>query len=84
KGSNATYAKKTAPPSKLKDGNKVKTPDTHPGEFQKNKDGSYTHKKTGWNFKKDPSEHGGDHYDAKPPNGKTGDYQNVYPDGTVR
>ena len=81
---NVSSAKKTAPPSKLKEGDKVKTPDTHPGEFTKNSDGSYTHDKTGWNFKKDPSRHGGDHYDAKPPGAKTGNYQNVYPDGTVR
>jgi len=71
-------------PSKLKNGDKVKTPDTHPGEFQKNKDGSYTHTKSGWTFKKDKSNHGGEHYDIRPKNGKTGDYYNVYPDGTIR
>lgn len=54
------------PPSKLKDGDKVKTPDSHPNEFQKNKDGSYTHKKTGWEIKKDPTQHGGPHWDVSP------------------
>ena len=76
-------AKSPSPPSKLKNGDKVKTPDTHPDEFKKNKDGSYTHKKTKWNFKPDYSRHGGDHWDASP-NGKTGNYVNVNPDGTIR
>ncbi len=76
-------AKSPAPPSKLKNGDKVKTPDTHPGEFTKKKDGSYEHKKTGWRFKKDPSKHGGDHWDASP-SGKSGDYINVNPNGSIR
>lgn len=75
--------KDPTPPSKLKDGDKVKTPDSHPDEFKKNKDGSYEHKKTGWKFKKDYSRHGGDHWDASP-DGKSGNYINVNPDGTIR
>ena len=71
-------AKDPTPPSKLKDGDKVKTPDTHPDEFKKKKDGSYEHKKTGWKFKKDYSRHGGDHWDASP-DGKSGNYINVNP-----
>lgn len=68
----------------MKDKNgRVKTPNTHPNEFNKNKDGSYTHKKTGWKFKKDPSNHRGPHWDAMPPRGKEGDYQNVSPDGRI-
>ena len=76
--------KKTKVPSKLKDGDKVKTPDSHPGEFQKNKDGSYTHKKTKWTFKKDKSNHHGEpHWDASPKNGKEGDYHNIGLDGKL-
>ena len=71
------------PPSKLKSGDKVKTPDTHPDEFKKKSDGSYEHKKTKWNFKKDYSRHGGDHWDASP-DGKSGNYINVNPNGTIR
>ena len=70
-----------APPSKLKDGEKVKTPDTHPDEWTKNKDGSYTHSKTGWNAKKDKSQHGGPHWDMKPP--KDSGHINVSPDGRI-
>ena len=75
--------KAPSPPSKLKDGDKVKTPDSHPNEFKKNKDGSFTHEKSKWNFKKDPSKHGGEHWDASP-TGKYGDHINVNPDGTIR
>ena len=71
------------PPAKLKNGDKVKTPDTHPDEFKKNKDGSYTHKKTKWTFKKDRSGHGGEHWDASP-SGKNKDYINVNPNGSIR
>ena len=82
-----TYAKGKAkdptPPSKLKDGDKVKTPKTHPDEFNKKKDGTYEHKKTGWQFKPDYSRHGGDHWDASP-DGKSGNYINVNLDGTIR
>ena len=76
---------KTKVPSGLKDKNtgKVKTPDTHSGEFNKTKEGTYTHNKTGWIFNKDKSGHRGDHWDAKPKNGKTGDYQNVSPNGNI-
>lgn len=36
------------PPSKHKVGDRVKTPDSHPSEFTKNKNGpGYTHNKTG-------------------------------------
>ena len=76
-------AKAPKPSSKLLDDDKVKTPDSHPDEFNKNKDGSYTHKKTKWKFKPDYSRHGGDHWDASP-DGKTGNYINVNPDGTIR
>ena len=44
---------------------------------------TYTHKKTGWQFKKDKGRHGGEHWDASP-TGNYGDYINVYPDGYVR
>ena len=77
-------SKKTKVPSKLKDGDKVKTPDSHPGEFQKNKDGSYTHKKTKWTFKKDRSNHyDGPHWDASPKNGKEEDYHNIGLEGKI-
>ncbi len=76
--------KRTPPPSGLKDNKgRIKTPNTHPNEFNKNKDGSYTHKKTGWKFKKDPSDHRGPHWDATPPREREGDYQNVSPDGRI-
>ena len=76
--------KKTKVPSKLKNGDKVKTPNTHPSEFKKNKDGTYTHKKSKWIFKKDRSNHyGGPHWDASPPNGKEGDYHNISLDGKI-
>ena len=73
--------KKTKIPSKLKVGNKVKTPDSHPSEFQKNKDGTFTHKKTKWIFKKDFMHK--DHWDASPKNGKQGDYQKISFDGRI-
>nr|WP_286174765.1 RHS repeat-associated core domain-containing protein [Harryflintia acetispora] len=78
------FAKKMPqPPSKLKDGDKVKTPDSHPDEFNKNKDGTYTHDKTGWNFgKARPGEqHGGPHWDVQPPRGSG--HINVGPDGNI-
>ena len=75
-------AKAPTPPSKLKNGDKIKTPDTHSDEFKKNKDGSYTHKKTKWNFRKDTLHKDG-HWDASP-SGKNGDYINVNADGTIR
>ena len=77
------YIAKTNIPSKLKNGDKVKTPDTNPNEFSKNKDGSYTHKKTGWKAKPDKSGHRGPHWDYSPPNGKSGDYWNVGPQGNI-
>ena len=75
------YAKKLTPPSKLRNGDKVKTPDTHPEEFQKNKDGSYTHKKTGWTASKDKSGHRGAHWDMSPP--RESGHINVDPNGKV-
>ena len=82
--SNIVLSKKTKIPSKLKVGNKVKTPDSHPSEFQKNKDGTYTHKKTGWKYKKDKSGHyGGDHWDLEPKNGQPGDYHSADLTGKV-
>ena len=79
-----TLAKKTPIPSGLKDGGKVKTPDTHPGEFEKVKGqgGTYRHKDTGWIFS--PDTHGGRHWDAAPKKGGYGDYRNVLPDGRIR
>jgi hypothetical protein len=56
-------------PSKLKNGDKVKTPESHKNEWSRNRDGSYTHGKTGWNAKQDRSGHGGPHWDMKPPRG---------------
>ncbi|MED3662990.1 DNRLRE domain-containing protein [Ureibacillus terrenus] len=76
------FSKKTPIPSKLKNGDRVKTPDTHPGEWTKKGD-TYTHKKTKWKAKVDKSGHRGRHYDLSPPNGKTGDYYNVSPDGRI-
>jgi len=71
-------------PSKLMDGDRVKTPDTHPGEFKKEKGRStYKHIKTGWNFRKDKGQHGGEHWDASPSD-NYGDYINVYPNGLIR
>ena len=70
-----------SPPSKLKDGDKVKTPDSHPGEWSKNKKGRYRHRKTGWFAKKDPSNHGGPHWDINPPRGSG--HINVGPDGNI-
>lgn len=43
-------SKRSKVPNKLKNGNKVKTPNSNPSEFQKNKGGTYTYKKTGWIF----------------------------------
>lgn len=76
---------KTKVPSKLKDGEKVKTPDTHPDEFIKdNGSPSYTHKETGW--KEEPHKgqqpHGGPHWDVSPPTAKRG-HINVAPDGKI-
>jgi len=71
------------PPSKLKDGERVKTPESHPGEFKKNSDGSFTHDKTGWTAKehKGQNPHGGPHWDMAPPRGSG--HINVGPDGNV-
>ena len=74
-------ATKTKIPNKLKDGDKVKTPESHPDEFIKNSDGSYTHRKTKWVFKKDTFHK--DHWDVSPKNGKTGNYHNVSFDGRI-
>ena len=80
-------AKRTKIPNKLKnkkDREKIKTPDTDPGEFSKNKQGDYIHKKTGWKFHKDKSGHfGGPHWDVGPNNGKTGDYYDVSREGVI-
>ncbi len=79
---NRHVPKPHVPPSKLKKGdNKVKTPNKDGSEFKSNKDGSYTHKKTGWTAKKDPSGHRGDHWDMSPPNGKG--HINVDFDGNI-
>ncbi len=78
------FSKKTKIPNKLKSGKKVKTPKTHKGEFTKKKGGSYTHKKTGWEFEKSKDGHyNGDHWHARPKNGKTGDYYNIDLDGNI-
>lgn len=83
--SSVVISKTTNIPSKLKDGDKVKTPDTHPNEFDKIKGSNrYRHKKTGWEFKIDKSGHnGGPHWDARPGNGKTGDYKNISLEGDI-
>lgn len=73
---------KTEIPSKLKQGEKVKTPNTHPNEFTK-KGSKYIHNKTKWEFQKDKSGHRGEHWDVSPKNGKTGDYYNISPDGRI-
>ena len=76
--------KRTKIPSGIKTGNRVKTPKSHPGEFTKNKDGTYTHKKTKWRIGKAKDGHyGGDHWHIAPNNAKTGDYYNIGPDGTI-
>lgn len=63
---------------------KIKTPDTHPNEFEKERgSGNYRHKETGWRYKPDRFHKDG-HWDVSPPNGKVGDYYNVYKDGRIR
>ena len=75
---------KTKIPSKLKNGNKVKTPDSHKNEFRKRRGGGYEHDKTKWLFDKSRDGHyGGDHWHAYPPNGQTGDYYNIAPNGNI-
>lgn len=78
-------AKKPKTPSKLKNGeDKVKTPDTHPDEFDKKVEKGrvkYKHKKTGWEYTKD-NVHGGEHWDASP-DGKSGNYIHVNLDGKI-
>lgn len=75
---------KTKIPSKLKSGNKVKTPTSHKGEFTEPKGGKYTHRKTKWKFEKSRDGHyGGEHWHAYPENAQTGDYYNISPDGRV-
>lgn len=70
------------PPSKLKDGDFVKNPISHPKEFTKNKNRpGYTHNKTGWQVKRDPSNHGGPHWDMNPPRGSG--HINVGPKGNI-
>ncbi len=78
-------SKRTKIPGKIKSGNKVKTPVTHGGEFTKNKDGTYTHKKTKWKIGKAKDGHfnGAEHWHLAPNNGKTGDYYNVSPEGKI-
>ena len=75
--------KRTKVPEKLKDKGKVKTPTSHPGEFTKKKDGTYEHNKSKWRFGRSKDGHRGDHWHAAPKNAKTGDYQNVSPDGRI-
>ncbi len=77
-------SKRTKIPSKLKKGDKVKTPTSHSSEFTKNKGGTFTHKKTGWKFGKSKDGHyGGDYWHAAPKNAKTGDYYNIGPKGNI-
>lgn len=74
--------KYVAPPSKLKIGDRIKTPNSHPEEFIKNKNGlGYTHNKTGWQVKPDPSNHGGPHWNMNPPRGSG--HINVGPNGKI-
>lgn len=76
--------KRTKIPGKLKSGDKVKVPTTHGREFTKNKDDTYTHKKTGWKVGKAKDNHyGGEHWHAAPNKAKTGDYYNVGPNGNI-
>lgn len=83
KSSNNKKQKKTSIPSKLRVGNKVKTPDTHPKELKNGRNGEKIHTRTNWRAKIDRSGHRGRHWDMRPPNGKTGDYYNVRPDGVI-
>ena len=82
-----TYAKGKAkdptPPSKLIDGDRIKTPDSHKDEWTSNKDGSYTHNKTGWTARraKGGGRHGGEHWDLSP--GRGSGHINVGPDGNI-
>ncbi len=83
--STPVLSKRTPIPSKLKNGKKVKTPDTHKKEFSKNGD-KYNHKKTKWVFQKSKDGHYGgknSHWHARPSNGNTGDYYNIGLDGTI-
>ena len=76
-------AKDPTPPSKLKDGDKVKTPDSHPDEFTKDKNGDFIHNKTGWKAKRarGGGKHGGEHWDLMPSNERG--HINVGPDGNI-
>lgn len=80
----ANYAKKTEIPKKMRHGEKVSTPDTHPEEWTKVKKKSnvYTNKKTKWKAQLDTG-HRGRHWDMSPKDGKSGDYHNVSPDGRI-
>lgn len=71
-------------PSKLltEDG-KCKTPDTHPDEFKKTKEG-YQHKKTKWIFEKSKESHYGErHWHAHKPNAQTDNYHNIGSEGNI-
>lgn len=81
------------PPSKLIDKEnstdnemKIKTPDTHPDELKKGKNGKYTHKDTGWTFEKNNTGYrahrsGESHWDVSPKRG--GGHLNVSEDGRI-
>lgn len=45
--------------------------------------GKKIHTRTNWRAKIDRSGHRGRHWGMRPPNGKTGDYYNVRPDGVI-
>ena len=75
--------KRTKIPNKLKDGDKIKTPTDYGDEFTY-KNGTYTHKKTGWKVKKSKDKHyGEEHWHYSPKNGKTGNYYNVDKTGKI-
>jgi len=78
-------ANRTPAPSNLRSGDQVKTPGTHPGEFQRVQgvSGKYRHERTGWTFEKSRTSsgaqhhHGEQHWHASPPGAKSGNYHNV-------
>lgn len=82
KAYNIYLAKKSIPASMKKSGGNMSTPNMDPDDWEKLKnDQGYKHKKTNWRAKKDPSQHGGEHWDMSPPKGKG--HINVGMDGKI-
>lgn len=77
-----TYKSKGNVPSSIKNGDKIKTPDSHPDDFRKKPNGDYEHIGSGWIMHDDKGRHGGKHWDLMRPNGKGG-HLNVGPAGNV-